>query len=97
MAVTVKVRVELDDGRALVAVADQRDFAAAEAMAIDPATKNTWVRFIAFSALARAKTYGGTWEAFNATDCIEASDVPEVPAGDEQGLDPGRKAPTAGS
>jgi len=99
MGIRVPVTVEMDDGRELKAVIDQRDYAAVEAAEIDPAThRNTWVRFLAWSALARTKQYGGPFEVFNTTDCVEATHrEPEVPAGDEDGLDPGRKAPSAGS
>lgn len=93
------VRAVMDDGRELTAMADQRDLAAAEGAEIDSRlTRMTWVRFIAWSALSRSKQYGGSWEEFNTKDCVEASDVAaEVPAGDEDRLDPGRPASAAGS
>ncbi|HET8716666.1 MAG TPA: hypothetical protein VFM50_02860 [Nocardioidaceae bacterium] len=92
MALKINIEVELDGGRTLTAVADQRDFAAVEAQEIGPAQRNTWVRFIAWSALTRSRQYTGTWETFNTVDCVQASDVgPEEPAGDENGLDPGPK------
>lgn len=100
MGVKVPVTVEMDDGRTLNVVLDQRDYAAVEAQDIDPQQqRNTWMRFLAFNALARSKQYGGSWAEFNTADCVEAlsSDDVEEPTGDDEGLDPGRKAPSAGA
>jgi hypothetical protein len=92
----VPVTAEMDDGRVLSAVIDQRDYARAEAQDLPDSALMTRVRFLTWSALNRAGRYAGSWEQFNTTDCVEASDVaPEEPAGAEEGLDPGRKAPPA--
>lgn len=91
MALQVPIRVTLDgrDGETLV-VADQRDYAAAEALeGVFQRRPHTWVRAIAYAACIRTGKYVGTWEQFNSQDCIEASDQ-EAPAGDDDGLDPGR-------
>jgi hypothetical protein len=69
-----KIAVALDSGDELVAVADQRDLAAFEAQFPDGTGQFTQVRFLAWSALLRAKTYTGTWEKFNRHDCVEAAD-----------------------
>lgn len=99
MGVKVPITAEMDDGRHLKTMADQRDFAAVEAQEIDPVSqRTTWVRYVAYSALRRTKAYGGTWEQFNTLDCVEAVDGDaEEPAGADGGLDPGRPAPGAGS
>lgn len=98
MSLRIPMDVELDDGRTLRAVVDQRDFARAEGAEISQGTRHVWARFLAWSALSRTKQYGGTWEQFNETDCVEASDAPpEGPPGDDEGLDPGQSAPGVGS
>lgn len=99
MGMRVPIITEMEDGRVLKAVCDQRDFAAAEGADIDRHTHvHTWVRYLAFAALTRTKQYGGSWEQFNTLDCIEASDVVVEESGDtDEGLDPGRKAPGDGS
>jgi hypothetical protein len=98
MGIKVPLTVEMDDGRTLKVVIDQRDYAAVEAQEIEPMTqRNLWSRYLAFNGLKRTKQYGGTWEQFNTVDCVEAiSDAPEAPDGDES-LDPGRAAPTGGA
>lgn len=98
MGIRIPVSAELEDGRTLTALVDQRDFARAEGADIGQDTRVTWVRYIAWSALARTKQYTGTWEQFNTTDCVEAIDGDqEEPSGADEGLDPGRKAPGDGS
>lgn len=98
MGVKVPIRAELDDGRTLTAMVDQRDFARAEGADITQDTRITWLRYIAWAALSRTKQYTGSWEQFNDTDCVEADDdKQEEPAGADEGLDPGRSAPTGGS
>lgn len=95
--VQVPVRVVMDDGRELTALVDQRDFARAEAQQIPDTAQQTMVRFYAWSALSRTKQYGGSWEEFNATDCVEATDVLEEPAGADGEPDPGRTDQSAGN
>lgn len=98
MGVKIPIAAELDDGRVLHATADQRDLAKAEAQELGPGRRITWVRFVAWSALSRTRQYGGTWEQFNETDCVEAIDGDqEEPTGADEGLDPGRSAASAGS
>lgn len=97
MGLRIPVTVEMDDGRTLKVTCDQRDFAAVEAADISREQRHTWVRYIAFSVLVRTKQYGGSWEQFNTVDCVEASDVVEESTDAEDGLDPGRKDPGAGS
>ena len=97
MGVKIPIRAELDDGRTLRGNIDQRDLAKAEAQEISSDAKHTWVRFLAWAVLSRTKQYGGTWEQFNETDCVEAIDGAEEPASADEGLDPGRSAPSAGS
>lgn len=97
MALKIPVTVELDDGRSLTVNCDQRDLAKAEAQEVGSDTRHSWVRFLAWSALTRTKQYSGTWQQFNETDCVEASDVQEEPAGADEGLDPGLQDPPAGS
>jgi hypothetical protein len=96
MAVKVKISCEMDDGRTLVAICDQRDFAAAEAADVGRMeNRHSWVRFCAWNAMKRARSYDGSWEKFNERECVEAVDAPvEEPTGDDDGLDPGRKGPT---
>jgi hypothetical protein len=90
--VAVVSRAEMDDGRTLTVTVDQRDLARAEAQGVDNTTRHTYIRFVVWSALSRTGQYAGPWEIFNETDCVEATDEePEEPAGDEDGLDPGRK------
>lgn len=96
MGVKVPITVEMDDGRTLNVIIDQRDYAAVEAQEIDPrAQRNIWMRFLGFNALSRTKQYSGSWEQFNTVDAVEV--MSEAPDGDEDGLDPGRKAPGAES
>jgi hypothetical protein len=97
MGLRIPVNVELDDGRELRIAVDQRDFAKAEAQEIGQGSRHTWVRFLAWSALSRNKLYGGSWEQFNEVDCVEATDALEEPAGADESLDPGRKAPADAS
>lgn len=94
------MRVELADGRALTVEGDQRDMARWESQNLPENQWLTRVRFIAWSALTRAKQYAGTWEQFNTEDCIEASDVPDEEEEAEDGaerLDPGPKDQSAAS
>lgn len=93
----VPIHVLMDDGRELSVVADQRDYARAEAQELPERSRLTWVRFIAWSALVRTKQYGGAWEEFNSSDCVEASDVPEESADAEDRPDPGRTDQSAGN
>lgn len=98
MAIRVPIKAEMDDGRILEAVVDQRDYAKAEGAGITLDVTNLWMRYLAWSALKRNKQYGGTWEQFNEVDCVEATDgKTEEPAGADEGLDPGRSASSAGS
>ncbi len=98
MKMRVPVSVEMEDGRIIKVVCDQRDFAAVEGAEIDRhAHMHSYIRYMAFSALTRMKKYSGTWEQFNTMDCIEASDVVEESDDAEQSLDPGRKVPGDGN
>jgi hypothetical protein len=97
VGVKIPITAEMEDGRVLRAVVDQRDLARVEAQEIGSDQRVTWVRFLAFAALSRGKQYSGTWESFNETDCVEAIDGAEGPAGTDEGLDPGHAAPVAGS
>lgn len=93
----VPVVVEMEDGRSVKLSCDQRDFAAVEGADITRVQRHTWVRYMAFSAMCRTKQYSGSWEQFNAVDCVEASDVVEEADSDDEGLDPGRKVPGDGN
>ncbi len=93
----VPFRVELDDGPTLEVVVDQRDFARAEAQDITAAQKVTWVRFLAFCALARTGQYKRDWTRFNEVDCVEAAEIPAVAAAVDDVDDPGRPDRGAGS
>lgn len=97
--VSVPSTAEMDDGRVLHVLVDQRDLARAEAQGINNTTKHSYMRFLVWAALSRTKQYPGPWETFNETDCVEATDAVEAeePAGDDDGLDPGRKARSAGT
>jgi hypothetical protein len=96
--VRVPVTAELEDGKIINGLADQRDFAAAEgANIVRERAPLTWVRYVTWHALHRTGTYQGNWEAFT-EQCVEAYDgEQEEPAGDDAGLDPGQPATTAGS
>jgi hypothetical protein len=97
-SIKVPMTIEMDDGRILKAVVDQRDYAAVEAQEIDSINqRNIWARFIAFNALTRTKQYGGTWEQFNTVDCLEAISHSQEESTDAESLDPGRPAPTGGA
>lgn len=93
--IRAKVSVEFAGGLTRSAVADQRDYAAAEGLGVSPRTAHTWVRAVAWAALVRTKQYPGSWTEFNEVDCVEAIDG--EPEGDDESLDPGRSAPTGGS
>lgn len=94
---------EMDDGAVHAVAVDQRDLARWEAaVASDlPNGQYTRLRYLAWSALHRTKRYGGTWEQFNTTDCVEVGDPPkddEEEAGDgAERLDPGPKDQSAAS
>ncbi len=97
-SIAIPSQAEMDNGTTLTVVVDQRDLARAEAQGIDKSTRHSYVRFLVWAALTRTKQYTGPWEQFNETDCVEAIDEQaEVPAGDDEGLDPGRKARSAGT
>lgn len=95
----VEMSVELADGTTRMVVVDQRDLAAAEGAGIGRERLHTWLRYTAWNALRR-NGYSGTWDHFNTLDAVEVIDQrvlgEEGPAGDEDGLDPGRKAARAG-
>lgn len=91
----VPITVELDGGRQLQAVVDQRDFARAEGQDISAAAKYTWIRFLGYAALTRTGQYEGTWERFNGVDCVEVAEVPA--AAEDDADDPGRPDRGAGS
>lgn len=86
---------EMDDGRTLVAVADGRDFVAAEAKGMfdDSPAQVTRIRFLAWHALTRTEQIKSSWEKFNTRDCenVQAS-LPEAAAAGvvAESLDPGR-------
>jgi hypothetical protein len=89
-----KIAVTMADGNEHLAVVDQRDLAAAEAQFPDGTRAHTHIRFLAWSALLRAKLINLTWDKFNKVDCVEASD----PKPDEETeLDPTTPAASAGS
>lgn len=69
-----RLAATMADGNEYIAVVDQRDLAAAEAQFPDGIGRFTHARFLAWSALLRAKTINVTWEKFNKVDCIEAAD-----------------------
>jgi len=97
-SIKVPMTMEMDDGRTLKVVIDQRDYAAVEAAEINSATSpNLWSRFLAYNAAHRTKQYGGTWEQFNSNDCVEAVSHSSEESDDAEGLDPGRAAPIAAS
>jgi hypothetical protein len=98
----IKLKLERDGGpgtRVSTVSADQRDWAAMEGADISyDATPVTGTRYMGFNAAVRAKLYAGTWEEFNARDCVSADfiagKVVAVQLGSaegEQGLDPGQK------
>jgi hypothetical protein len=92
MANTVKLKAEMSDGRELVAVCDQRDYAGWEAAGLDGSI--TRLRWLAWSSLHRSGEVKA-WAQF-AVDCVEVTDAEPDGSEEEQGLDPGRKAPRAG-
>lgn len=97
MKLRVPITAEMDDGRMLHAVLDQRDYARLEAAGIGDEAFHTSSRFLAFSGLSRTKQYGGTWEQFNTNDCVEVTVEQEESADADESLDPGRSAPLAGN
>lgn len=97
MSIRVPATAEMEDGRVLKVVIDQRDYTAVEEREINPVThRNTYVRFVVFSALTRTKQYGGTWEQFG-TECVEAVDGEPEESSDADRLDPGRQAASGGA
>jgi hypothetical protein len=93
----IPMQVELDGGRVLQVVADQRDIARWEAHD-GPDGRYTRVRFLAWSAMTRQGLTTASWQQFNETDCVEVVDPPgadtEAPDDDER-LDPGRPGRSA--
>lgn len=96
MSQRIPVLITMGDGTQHEVVVDQRDFAAAEAKELfsDTRMPATRTRFMAWNAARREGVYKGTWEKFNTADCQEADAAD--PEGDDDGLDPGRPAPSAG-
>lgn len=83
----------------LMVVADQRDFAAWEGYEgwADHAD-TVRLRYLAWHAAKRSGKVSVGWETFNDQLCIqvEAPDIEAEPESEgEQGLDPGRKMPSA--
>jgi hypothetical protein len=99
MTIKVPMNVEMDDGRTLNVVIDQRDYAAVEAQeGIDRHQhRNMYARYLAYNALARTKQYIGPWEQFNGVDCVEALAVEQEEPDDAERLDPGQPAASAGA
>lgn len=100
MKIALKATAEMDDGRTLSVVLDQREYAsaeAAEATIAGMSGSHTRARYMVFHALKRTDQYKGTWAQFNGRDCIEVETFPEDADGDDDGLDPGRKDPSAAS
>lgn len=95
MATKIELVAEMDDGKTHTVVIDQRDFAKWEVQ--EEGGDVTRMRFLAWSAMTRQQLTTSTFKAFNETECVSV-DVPEDAAEqeDEQGLDPGRRARTAG-
>lgn len=93
MGTRVKLTCEMDSGRSVDVEIDGRDFAAAEADPSGdlgrPATRN---RFLAWNSAVRSGIYAGPFDQWNRVDCVDVTITEET--GDEQGLDPGRTAPT---
>jgi hypothetical protein len=90
-ATRTPIQAEMDDGRVLTAMFDQRDMAVMEALELPDRALMLKLRALAWSALRRSGQYTGTWEQFNEKDCVEAVDPSadeDEPEG-EQGLDPG--------
>lgn len=105
----MELRAEMEDGRALDVVADQRDVARWEvqpfgcAMSEWDSRINLATRFLAWSALTRqGELAGQTWDQFNA-DCVEVGDMPapdDADDADDQAADadpPGRPGPSEAS
>lgn len=105
----IELRAELDDGRTLDVVADQRDVARWEVQPFGcPMSEwqtriNLAYRWLAWSALTRHQLLDGmTWDQFDAV-CVEASDPPTDDDGDQGDdddaagggdADPGRPGPS---
>lgn len=103
----MELRAELEGGRTLDVVADQRDVARWEvqpfgcAMSEWGARINTAYRFLAWSAATRGQLLAPpmTWEQFDAA-CIEVADPPagdgdQDDDGDQGAADPGQPGPSA--
>lgn len=105
----IELQAELEDGKLLLCVADQRDIArweVQEEAQLKPQPAITRLRFLAYSALHRQQLFTGSWADFQ-EQCLEAGppDEPEQPAvtaqaerqeqEEEQGLDPGRSDQSA--
>jgi len=93
--ITLELEVEMSDGAKHRVVADQRDFARWEVQPdADDRNIHTRARFLAWSAMTRQGLTTTPFSRFNLEDCVE---VNADDGEDEQGLDPGRKDPGAGS
>lgn len=77
---STKIDVLLDDGREVLAEADQRDFAAWEAAPENDGTgrgRTIMARYLAWSALRRAGEVKASFQRFNALECVQAMARPE--------------------
>lgn len=80
---TLRLFVELEDGKTWEVDADQRDYAAWEMQTFyDPARNTVLRRFLAFSASSRLKLTDLSWAKFNAQAVmvdVESVDEPADP------------------
>lgn len=74
-----KIHCTMSDGREFDVVADQRDWAAAEAKELTTGTL-THLRFLAYSAAHRDGRYNGAWHRWNDVDLEEADSSITEPA-----------------
>lgn len=96
-SVRYSMEVEMEDGTTYTVDADQRDVAAWEMQPFGTSGNDMGqrihlaMRFMAWHCLAkRHKTVKLTWEKFN-EECVEVHDA----GGADDGVDPGKSAPTA--
>jgi len=87
-----KIHCTMSDGREFDVVADQRDWAAAEAKELTTGTL-THLRFLAYSAARRDGRYNGAWDRWNDVDLEEADSSLDEPAAAGDGGDQGDDEP----
>lgn len=92
-----KIECTMADGGELLAIVDQRDVAAFEGSDLyddEGGRPTVRTRWLAWSALRRAKAVTASWKDFNTELCVQAwavTEEEEEPADDES-LDPSKGA-----